>query len=60
MKKNTSSAGMENRVGPRMTRGGYVQILRLMRYESHGVVERTAIEMRNTILYTSMRLRKGR
>lgn len=43
MKKNTSSAGIRKRVGPMMALGGYVQIPDLIKYESHGVVETTAI-----------------
>ena len=43
MKKKTSSAGILKRVGPIMALGGYVHIRVWMRYESHGVVEMTAI-----------------
>lgn len=42
-KKKTSSAGILNRVGPMIAFGGYVHIRLRMRYESHGVVETTAI-----------------
>lgn len=42
-KKKTSSAGIWKRVGPMMALGGYVHIRVWMRYESHGVVDTTAI-----------------
>ena len=42
-KKKISSAGILNKVGPRTAFGGYVHILLWIRYESHGVVDITAI-----------------
>ena len=42
-KKKISSAGILNRVGPMITFSGYVHILLWIRYESHGVVDTTAI-----------------
>ena len=43
MKKKISSAGILKRVGPIITLLGYVHIRLCIKYESHGVVETTAI-----------------
>ena len=60
MKKKTSSSGMDKTVGPIMTLGGYVHILRRMRWESHGIVAITAIEIKKRTLYKSSRVQTGR
>lgn len=46
MKKKTSSIGIDHIASPRTASGWYVQIWFSMRYESHGMVDSTAILMR--------------
>lgn len=60
IKKKNSSTGIEKSAGPMVVPEGYVHILRRIRYESHGVVTTTAMEMRKMILYMSSRVQSGR